>query len=171
MLPSARASTSSSAATSTSTIAIPHGHRSCAILVWVVSGKDAASAMSSRRPASTSTPPNTAAWRSGATPSSRLPSRAALQALGALAAVPDRLRAVAVHALLRPRRWASTASAAAFLGGLNPIGAIFASFFIQHITAGGAYVDKIPLLLADLRSDLGDHHLSVRLRAVPEDGA
>ena len=32
--------------------------------------------------------------------------------------------------------------AAAFLGGLNPIGAILASFFIQHITADGAYVDK-----------------------------
>jgi len=32
--------------------------------------------------------------------------------------------------------------AAAFLGGLNPIGAILSSFFIQHITAGGAYVDK-----------------------------
>ena len=32
--------------------------------------------------------------------------------------------------------------AAAFLGGLSPIGSIFASFFIQHITAGGAYVDK-----------------------------
>jgi len=32
--------------------------------------------------------------------------------------------------------------AAAFLGGLNPIGTIFASFFIQHITEGGAYVDK-----------------------------
>ncbi len=32
--------------------------------------------------------------------------------------------------------------AAAFLGGLNPIGAVFSSFFIQHITAGGAYVDK-----------------------------
>ena len=31
---------------------------------------------------------------------------------------------------------------AAFLGGLNPIGTIFSSFFIQHITAGGAYVDK-----------------------------
>lgn len=31
--------------------------------------------------------------------------------------------------------------AAAFLGGLNPIGAIFSSFFIQHITNGGAYVD------------------------------
>ncbi|MBQ3497082.1 MAG: ABC transporter permease, partial [Oscillospiraceae bacterium] len=31
---------------------------------------------------------------------------------------------------------------ATFLGGLNPIGTIFASFFIQHITAGGAYVDK-----------------------------
>ena len=32
--------------------------------------------------------------------------------------------------------------AATFLGGLTPIGTIFASFFIQHITAGGAYVDK-----------------------------
>ena len=32
--------------------------------------------------------------------------------------------------------------AAAVLGGLSPIGSIFASFFIQHITAGGAYVDK-----------------------------
>ena len=32
--------------------------------------------------------------------------------------------------------------AAAFLGGLNPIGAIFSSYFIQHITNGGAYVDK-----------------------------
>ena len=32
--------------------------------------------------------------------------------------------------------------AAAFLGGLNPIGTILASFFIQHITIGGAYVDK-----------------------------
>ena len=32
--------------------------------------------------------------------------------------------------------------AAAYLGGLNPIGTVLASFFIQHITAGGAYVDK-----------------------------
>ena len=32
--------------------------------------------------------------------------------------------------------------AATFLGGLNPVGTIFSSFFIQHITAGGAYVDK-----------------------------
>ena len=32
--------------------------------------------------------------------------------------------------------------AAAFLGGLSPIGSIFSSYFIQHITAGGAYVDK-----------------------------
>jgi simple sugar transport system permease protein len=31
--------------------------------------------------------------------------------------------------------------AAAFLGGLNPIGTIFASYFIQHITSGGSYVD------------------------------
>ena len=32
--------------------------------------------------------------------------------------------------------------AAAFLGGLNPVGTVFSSFFIQHITNGGAYVDK-----------------------------
>lgn len=32
--------------------------------------------------------------------------------------------------------------AAAFLGGLGPIGSILASYFIQHITLGGAYVDK-----------------------------
>lgn len=32
--------------------------------------------------------------------------------------------------------------AAAFLGGLHPIGTVFSSFFIQHITNGGAYVDK-----------------------------
>ena len=32
--------------------------------------------------------------------------------------------------------------AAAFLGGLNPIGEIFSSYLILHITAGGAYVDK-----------------------------
>jgi simple sugar transport system permease protein len=32
--------------------------------------------------------------------------------------------------------------AATFLGGLNPIGTIFSSYFIQHITSGGAYVDK-----------------------------
>ena len=31
--------------------------------------------------------------------------------------------------------------AAAFLGGLSPIGAIFSSFFIQHITDGGQYVN------------------------------
>jgi len=31
---------------------------------------------------------------------------------------------------------------AAFLGGLHPVGAVLSSFFIQHITVGGAYVDK-----------------------------
>lgn len=31
--------------------------------------------------------------------------------------------------------------AVAFLGGLNPIGAILAAFFIQHITSGGGNVD------------------------------
>ncbi|MGN0779791.1 MAG: ABC transporter permease [Aristaeellaceae bacterium] len=49
-------------------------------------------------------------------------------------------------------RWVTTQSsvpamgfngiAAAFLGGLHPVGVIFSSFFIQHITEGGAYVDK-----------------------------
>lgn len=33
--------------------------------------------------------------------------------------------------------------AAAFLGGLNPIGSVFSSYFIQHITSGGAYIDKM----------------------------
>lgn len=32
--------------------------------------------------------------------------------------------------------------AAAFLGGLHPIGSIFASYFIQHISSGGSFVDK-----------------------------
>lgn len=31
--------------------------------------------------------------------------------------------------------------AVAFLGGLHPIGAIFAGFFIEHITLGGSYID------------------------------
>ena len=31
--------------------------------------------------------------------------------------------------------------AAAFLGGLHPLGAVFSSFFIQHITDGGQYVN------------------------------
>ena len=33
--------------------------------------------------------------------------------------------------------------AAAFLGGLHPIGAILSSFFIQHITDGGSFMEKI----------------------------
>ena len=46
--------------------------------------------------------------------------------------------------------------AAAFLGGLNPIGAIFASYFIQHITNGGGYVDltKYSSQISDLISSL-----------------
>ncbi len=32
--------------------------------------------------------------------------------------------------------------AAAFLGGLNPIGTIFSSYFIQHITDGGSLINK-----------------------------
>ena len=44
--------------------------------------------------------------------------------------------------------------AATFLGGLSPIGSIFASFFIQHITTGGAYLDKslYPSQISDLIS-------------------
>ena len=33
--------------------------------------------------------------------------------------------------------------AAAFLGGLHPLGAILSSFFIQHITDGGSFMEKI----------------------------
>ncbi len=42
--------------------------------------------------------------------------------------------------------------AATFLGGLNPIGTIFSSYFIQHITSGGSYLDKsiYPSQIADL---------------------
>ena len=42
--------------------------------------------------------------------------------------------------------------AATFLGGLNPIGTIFSSYFIQHITSGGAYLDKqiYPSQISDL---------------------
>jgi len=46
--------------------------------------------------------------------------------------------------------------AAAFLGGLNPIGTIFASYFIQHISNGGAYVDltKYSSQISDLISSI-----------------
>ena len=46
--------------------------------------------------------------------------------------------------------------AAAFLGGLHPIGSIFSSFFIQHITSGGSYVDKMvyPSQISDLISSI-----------------
>ena len=46
--------------------------------------------------------------------------------------------------------------AAAFLGGLHPIGAIFSSYFIQHITNGGAYVDltKYSSQISDLISSI-----------------
>ncbi|MBQ7564626.1 MAG: ABC transporter permease [Lachnospiraceae bacterium] len=44
--------------------------------------------------------------------------------------------------------------AATFLGGLNPIGTIFSSYFIQHITSGGSYLDKgvYPSQISDLIS-------------------
>ena len=46
--------------------------------------------------------------------------------------------------------------AAAFLGGLNPIGAIFSSYFIQHITDGGSSLDTrlYPTQISDLISSL-----------------
>ncbi len=46
--------------------------------------------------------------------------------------------------------------AATFLGGLNPIGTIFASFFIEHITLGGANVDltKYCSQISDLISSI-----------------
>lgn len=46
--------------------------------------------------------------------------------------------------------------AATFLGGLHPIGTIFASFFIQSITDGGALINKsvYPSQISDLISSL-----------------
>jgi len=46
--------------------------------------------------------------------------------------------------------------AATFLGGLDPIGTVFASYFIQHITNGGAYLDKMiyPSQISDLISSI-----------------
>ncbi|NCB32774.1 MAG: ABC transporter permease [Erysipelotrichia bacterium] len=46
--------------------------------------------------------------------------------------------------------------AATFLGSLHPIGTIFASYFIQHITSGGAYLDKAiyPSQISDLISSI-----------------
>ncbi|MBQ6389741.1 MAG: ABC transporter permease [Mogibacterium sp.] len=48
------------------------------------------------------------------------------------------------------------AIAATFLGGLHPIGTIFASFFIQSITDGGALIDKsvYPSQISDLISSI-----------------
>ncbi|MBR5948072.1 MAG: ABC transporter permease [Clostridia bacterium] len=44
--------------------------------------------------------------------------------------------------------------AASFLGGLHPLGAIFSSYFIQHITDGGSSLDTrfYPVQIADLIS-------------------
>lgn len=46
--------------------------------------------------------------------------------------------------------------AASFLGGLHPIGAIFSSYFIQHITDGGASLDTriYPVQVSDLISSV-----------------
>ena len=46
--------------------------------------------------------------------------------------------------------------AATFLGGLNPIGTIFASFFIQNITDGGALINRMiyPSQISDLISGI-----------------
>lgn len=60
------------------------------------------------------------------------------------------------------QRWATTATsvpsmgfngiAATFLGGLHPIGTILSSYFIQHITDGGALIDRMiyPSQISDL---------------------
>lgn len=64
------------------------------------------------------------------------------------------------------QRWSTTQTsvpsmgfngiAATFLGGLNPIGTIFSSFFIQHITDGGSLIDKAiyPSQISDLISSI-----------------
>ncbi|MCR5418358.1 MAG: ABC transporter permease [Lachnospiraceae bacterium] len=46
--------------------------------------------------------------------------------------------------------------AATFLGGLHPIGTIFSSYFIQHITSGGSFLDKnvYPSQISDLISSV-----------------
>lgn len=46
--------------------------------------------------------------------------------------------------------------AATFLGGLDPIGTIFSSYFIQHITSGGSYLDKnvYPSQISDFISSI-----------------
>ncbi|MBO4904534.1 MAG: ABC transporter permease [Lachnospiraceae bacterium] len=46
--------------------------------------------------------------------------------------------------------------AATFLGGLDPIGTVFASYFIQHITSGGSYLDKniYPSQISDFISSI-----------------
>ncbi|MBQ0065531.1 MAG: ABC transporter permease [Firmicutes bacterium] len=46
--------------------------------------------------------------------------------------------------------------AAAFLGGLNPLGSILSSYFIQHISMGGSFVDLsiYPSQVADLISSI-----------------
>ncbi len=65
---------------------------------------------------------------------------------GALAGI-----GAAMYFLTDYQQWSVTQSAvpamgfngiaAAFLGGLNPIGVIFSSYFIEHITSGGTYVN------------------------------
>ena len=50
--------------------------------------------------------------------------------------------------------------AAAFLGGLHPIGAIFSSYFIQHITVVEAMWIR-PCIVHRSLSDLRVYHLSV----------
>lgn len=67
--------------------------------------------------------------------------------------------------------------AASFLGGLHPIGAIFSSFFIQHITDGGSLLDTTyyPVQIADLISAiiiyLCGFVLFIKLKMVKASGA
>ena len=46
--------------------------------------------------------------------------------------------------------------AATFLGGLHPLGTIFSSYFIQHITDGGSLIDRMlyPSQISDLISSI-----------------
>ena len=111
-----------------------------AIVVWIVMEKTMFG-YELKATGLTRMPRNTAVCRKSATRSSRSSSQV-------------RWPASAASLLYQTgyEQWQCTASsvpamgfngiAATFLGGLNPIGTIFASFFIQHITAGGAYVDK-----------------------------
>ena len=90
------------------TIAIPIAIV-CAVVIWVVLSKTLDSAMSSRPPATTPTPRNTAAWQKSATSSSRSPSAARWQAWALRFCTRRAMSSGSVPTPPSPR-WASTAS-------------------------------------------------------------